>query len=70
MSLWSFQGARELERPPHVEIEPPTLMAGLSKLSSKTLVPSDDTVEVDMILGELNAGRNRDSIERVQRLPT
>src|SRR3954465_1272971 len=48
----------------------PWLMVGLSKLSSKTLVPLDDTVEVDMILGEPIAGRIGTSIERDRCPPT
>jgi hypothetical protein len=48
MSLWSFQGAREIY-PPHTET--PAESAGLSKLSSVR----ENNVEVDVILGELNS---------------
>jgi hypothetical protein len=69
MSLWSFQGARELERPPHEKSRRRRQLSQQSR-SLKTQQQAQTNVEVDMILGELNAGRNRNSIERVQRLPT
>jgi hypothetical protein len=47
MSLWSFQGAREL-CPPSERSRHET---GLSKLSSVR----ENNVEVDVILGELNS---------------
>jgi hypothetical protein len=46
LPLWSFQGARELERPR----EEPPHVAGLSKLNSVTRPEGE--VEVDVVPGE------------------
>ena len=61
MSLWSFQGAREL-CPPSERSRPKT---GLSKLSSVR----NAFVEVDVLLGELNSRTETNLHQRVQRLP-
>jgi hypothetical protein len=54
MSLWSFQGAHELERSPFAEAAPQQGL-GPSKLNSvrPALERTDTRDEVDVVLGEL-----------------
>ncbi len=53
MSLWSFQGARELS-PPHEKDR--LKLKGISRARSfKTQQRTEYNVEVDVLLGELNS---------------
>jgi hypothetical protein len=73
MSLWSFQGAREAS--PLYE-KNRLRLKGISRARSlKTQQRTENNIEVDVILGELNsrttpaAVKPAEPIKRVQRLP-
>jgi hypothetical protein len=67
MSLWSFQGARELG-PPHEKNR--LTLKGISRARSlKTQQRTWNNIEVDVILGELNSRTTPRGHQRVQRLP-
>ena len=63
LPLWSFQGARELERPR----EEPPHVAGLSKLNSVSRL--HESASRSTLFQASRSARTAEAIERVRRLP-